>query len=229
MGAFRDLTGNRYGRLLVVERHKCAGKVKWNCICACGGKTIAQTAHLVDGRRVSCGCAKLPGNQVNPKVPHKHGHCVNGKSTKLYRIWSGVFTRCTNTNSKAYKYYGARGIKVCDRWKDFKLFLEDMGDPDPGQSLDRIDVNGDYEPNNCRWASAKEQARNKRNNFLIKYKGITKTLSEWSEESGINRATLWSRIKTHGWCYESSLENDVLTHSEIAYRVNYKRWGYIKE
>lgn len=227
MGALRNIVGQKFGRLKVIERANPDGskKVKWLCICECGNSSIAQSAHLLDGRRVSCGCAHKPGNQVNPMSPRSHGHCTSGKSSKIYRIWSGMFTRCTNKNSPAYQYYGARGIKVCDRWKDFKLFLEDMGDPDPGQSLDRIDVNGNYEPNNCRWATATEQARNKRSNMLLTMNNVTMTLVEWSIKYGINESTLWSRLIKSGWGIDRAISEKIWTKSDIAKHCNKVRWS----
>lgn len=226
MGSLRNLVGEKFGRLQVTERYsqEGKGKVKWLCKCECGGTAIAQSAHLLDGRRVSCGCAKEAGNQIKRKKPI-HGHCVNGKNSRVYKIWQGMITRCSNKNNAAYKNYGARGISVCERWKDFELFLNDMGEPIYSQSLDRIDVNGNYEPYNCRWATSAEQARNKRDNHLITFCGVTKTLIEWSEEYDIDKSTLWSRIVKCKWPIEKALKAPLYTKSEAAISGNKIRWG----
>ncbi len=115
-----------------------------------------------------------------------------------YRVWAGMITRCNNKNEACFKYYGMRGIKVCERWRSFNNFFYDMGERPEGYTLGRIDNNQDYKPENCRWESMKEQARNKRNNHLIEYNGVTKTLAQWSEETGIGYSTIINRIK-HGW------------------------------
>lgn len=127
--------------------------------------------------------------------------------TKVYNAWRGMKARCCNPESTEYERYGARGIQVCDRWlHDFQSFYSDMGDP-PGDdySLERINVNGNYEPGNCTWATAREQQLNKRTNNRITYLGVTKTLTEWAEETGINRKTLQTRIDRLKWPIEKAL------------------------
>jgi hypothetical protein len=127
-----------------------------------------------------------------------HGHCRRGAETRTNRIWRGMVTRCTNQRSKHWLKYGARGIVVCDRWRDFRNFLADMGEAPQGQSIERIDNNGPYAPENCRWATTAEQASNKRNNRYLTVGGRTQTLAQWERESGVHRKTITSRLKC-GW------------------------------
>lgn len=122
-----------------------------------------------------------------------------GRGHPLYHTWVGMRQRCNNPRKHGYRWYGARGIRVCKRWDDFALFLEDMGPrPSPKHSIDRIDVDGDYTPDNCRWTDAKTQANNKRSNVSLTVNGITKTMTEWSEETGVSIQTMASRVKL-GW------------------------------
>jgi hypothetical protein len=147
------LTGLRFGRLIVIRRQGLltTGKAGWLCQCDCGNKKITTTAHLISLNTQSCGC--LP-----------NGRKTHGLS-KLpeYRAWSAMKDRCDNSNHRYFQDYGGRGIKVCEHWKSFENFLLDIGErPSPKHSLDRIDVNGDYEPKNCRWTTSLEQTRNRR-------------------------------------------------------------------
>lgn len=117
-------------------------------------------------------------------------------------------TRCNNPNSTQYKWYGGRGIKVCDRWRTYANFLEDMGHVPPDHSLDRVDGNGNYEPSNCRWATKTVQMRNRRNVRLITYKGVTKTLTEWAKDLGIGYLALYNRVVIRKWSLEDAFERE---------------------
>lgn len=196
MGKLIPLNGRRFGRLLVLNREENpGGKVLWNCLCDCGNFTIVSSDSLLrkpEGTK-SCGC--LWYEQVAKST--KHGFKRrNRKIPSEYIIWCQIKQRCYDTNHISYHNYGGRGIKVCDRWAhSFENFLEDMGEkPSSKHSIDRIDNNADYSPENCRWATKKVQLRNKRNNRLMTFNGQTKTLVEWSEETGIHPQLIRQRI-----------------------------------
>lgn len=128
-------------------------------------------------------------------MPEYHGHTKDGKISRIYRVWGSMVGRCLSPSNTGYKNYGGRGIKVCERWLDFKNFFADMGEaPTPKHSIDRIDNDGDYEPSNCKWSTKKEQGNNKRTNRLIEYRGRTQTAQQWSDELGIKLNTLTSRL-----------------------------------
>jgi len=129
---------------------------------------------------------------------------MHGKISPTYHTWTGMKDRCGNRKNKRFHRYGARGISVCDRWESFENFLADMGEKPPGMSLDRIDNNGNYCPENCRWATGKQQARNKSNNTLMTHAGKTQTMQEWSEELGITSSTISWRLQ-RGWSDEQCL------------------------
>lgn len=137
-----------------------------------------------------------------------------GRHTRLYAIWCGIKTRCNNKNSKAYPNYGGRGIKLCSRWNDFSCFREDMGDPPEGMSIDRIDNDKGYGPDNCRWASKKTQARNRRGRHMLTALGKTQSIAEWSDEVGLSITTIWARVSAYGWSHERAVTQPLIPQSE---------------
>lgn len=194
-----DLTGKRFGRLVVIRQEGMSpGKRKrslWLCVCDCGQTKLSSIATLRSGDCLSCGC-------LVREQPHRTKH---GRYLSLeYRSWAMMIQRCCNENTPGYAGYGAIGIRVCERWKTFENFYEDMGPRPRGTSLDRIDTYGNYEPKNCRWATPVQQARNSRRNIFIEHDGETACVSEWSRKLGIPSATIYGRLK-RGWSPERAL------------------------
>ncbi len=189
---FEDLTGRKFGHLSVLNKApKGKGNnTKWLCVCECGNQRVVDKGNLLSGRQISCGCAS--------RKKARNNHLTHGLSKlPIYRVWSGMVTRCYNEKHDSYKWYGLRGIKMCDEWKnDFMQFYKDMNDGyRPNLELDRIDVNGNYCKENCRWATVKENQNNKRSNVYITFNGKTKTMKEWSEYYDVNYQSVHERRK----------------------------------
>ena len=188
------------------------GKPYWLCECDCGKEKIICEYNFTSGATQSCGCKKR--NQITKmnKGNIKHGQ----RNTRLYKIWCGMKYRCYNPNSDEYGIYGGRGIVICDEWKeDFQSFYNwaisngykyDL-------TIDRIDVNGNYEPSNCRWVTMKTQENNKRNNRIIEYKNKKQTISQWADEIGIRKEIIYYRLN-HGWSIEKTLTQPVKKHKK---------------
>lgn len=190
-----DLTGQRFGRLLVVERSAAAKKssARWVCQCDCGGHTEVYGYVLRADRAKSCGCnrPRLNGS------PLKHGMRCRGRTSTertLARCWSAMLDRCLNPKNSQFHNYGGRGISVCERWLKLENFVADMSPRPPGLTLERIDNDGDYAPGNCRWATYKEQGQNRRTNVKATVWGETLTAAVIAERSGLHKATIARRI-----------------------------------
>jgi hypothetical protein len=180
-----DLTGRIFGRLTVKSRIvPPKGRTLFVCACECGNEVTVNGSDLQTGNNVSCGCFRT--TRIG-KVNYKHGAASKNDLTGAYRSWRAMKDRCHNEDNINFKAYGARGVKVCDRWiESFENFFADMGERPEGQSLDRIDVNGDYEPANCRWASVTEQARNQRTNVWYQVGDERMIQADVARASGIH-------------------------------------------
>lgn len=191
-----DICGKRFGRLVALHD---VGRIKknriWMFLCDCGNHTIAPASAVSSGNTSSCGCLK---KESAKRKFTKHGAKANRKPTPEYVSWSLMKDRCSNPKNASYSYYGGRGISVCERWKNFQLFLDDMGERPPATTLDRIDPNGNYEPNNCRWATRKEQARNRSFCKTVEWEGQQRLLWQLAEEHEIDLNIVHQRLH-RGW------------------------------
>lgn len=198
MGTKLDITNRRFGKLIAIKEvgKTNQGIYNWLCKCDCGNETTVRVTGLTAGNTKSCGCGI--GESTRKRMT-KHGHSANNTETPEYVAWDNMKARCYKKSNIAYKNYGGRGIKVCDRWlKSFENFYSDVG-PRPSElySLDRYpDVNGNYCPENVRWATDEQQARGKRNNRWLEYGGKKMVLVDWANELGINYQDLRFYLKT---------------------------------
>jgi hypothetical protein len=194
MNALIDLTGQRFGRLVAIRRAPAehGQKPRWECICDCGKAHVGAASHLRRGGIKSCGCLQVD----NGRAKATHGHSRVGEITPTYRTWVAMVERCTKPQHRSFANYGGRGIVVCLRWRKFENFLSDMGErPSPQYSIDRIDPNGDYKPDNCRWATSREQGRNRRTNHVIEIDGERMTVIEAAERFGVKDVTIRARLR----------------------------------
>ena len=205
MGKFIDLTGQRFGRLTVVNRSETRNKrTYWNCVCDCGNTKVINSYKLLSGNTQSCRCLDT---EMTIARTTKHGM---SHSSPEYYIWKTMRQRCNNPNNGAYKEYGGRGVKVCKRWDKFESFYKDMGQrPSSKHQIERLDNDGDYEPSNCVWATQLAQANNKRNTLYITFRGVTKPISDWAREVGIQKTTIRARIFNYKWDVERALTKGV--------------------
>ncbi len=196
MSRKKDLTGQRFGNLIAIEEDGRIGtNVVWKCKCDCGNITRVRANSLLSGNTKTCGRGRIKAITTHNKT-----------NTPLFNIWRNIKERCENRNYKTYGNYGGRGITLCDEWQSFESFYEWAIDNgyEKGLSIDRIDVDGNYEPSNCRWATPKQQARNRRSTVFIEHNGEKRSLAEWAEILGVRFNTLQWRYY-NGWSAEETL------------------------
>ena len=201
----RDIIGQKFNHLKVLaEIRMKKWKLHVKCICDCGKETVASKQDVISGHTKSCGCYHR--ENIKKGLSLKHG--MTG--TRTYNSYNSMRQRCSNPNFKDYHLYGGKGIKVCKRWlDDFENFLSDMGERPEGKTLDRKSSDGNYEPENCRWATAIEQANNTSRNNIIEFYGTRKTLAEWSRVVNVPATTLRVRLSRYGWSTQRTLTTPV--------------------
>lgn len=203
---FKDLSGKKFGRLTVIE-HKGSDKKNqslWRCVCDCGNEHITTGHQLIRGACKSCGCLK---NELSSERLKKHG----GSRSRLYRIYEAMKQRCYNENHNHYKNYGGRGISVCDEWKNsfeaFQRWAIHNG-YNENLTIDRININGNYDPQNCRWITNFEQQQNRTNSHIVKYKGEKFTISQLARKSNMKPNVIERRLKS-GWDIETAINQPI--------------------
>ena len=212
MGKAIDIAGQKFGRLTVVSRinKDKRGNVVWLCRCNCGEEKVVVGYSLKRGKTKSCGC-------LNKEQCTTHGLTTNA----LYAVWVSMKQRCYNENEIGFKNYGGRGITMCDEWRnDFQKFYDwaIANGYEKGLSIDRIDNNRNYSPENCRWATRTEQNRNQRTNKQIEFNGEVKNLSEWCEHFSLNYQTVHARITDYGWTVQKALKTPICKTNAFNWR-----------
>lgn len=201
---FKDISGQQFGRLSV-KGFAGFGKRRlawWECVCSCGAVVTVCGNNLRTGNSHSCGCART---EAARSIFTKHGDTNSAE----YIAWGSMKARCTNPNLKNQHRYIGRGITMCERWRDFSNFLSDMGrKPSPELSLDRIDNDGNYEPDNCRWGTGEQQANNRSTNRMISFSGETLTVAEWGRRLGVPARVIYSRLHS-GWSPDRALSTPI--------------------
>lgn len=215
MRYFKDIKGERFGRLIVIERIpsvKHGQEISWICKCDCGNTCTVKGTHLRNGATKSCGCLRTElTRERSRKLKTIHGE----SNTRLYKIWACMKNRCSSPNNTHFDCYGGRGIHVCDEWQSFENFRKwaNINGYDETLTLDRIDNNGNYEPSNCRWISRKEQANNRRTNRFIEFNGQVHSLARWAEIIGMQPRTLSNRLDA-GWTVERAFTQPVKVNNQ---------------
>jgi len=198
-----DITGKVFGKWTVIEHMR---DEKWLCRCECSRLRPVRSSILRSGGSKGCMKCRKSGRET---------HGLYNDPDRPYYIWQSMLNRCENLNHKQYKHYGGRGIFVCERWHDIKLFWEDMGSrPSKSYSIDRIDNNDGYSPDNCRWATQKEQSRNTRRNVYLEVNGVKKIITEWAEEMNVKTGTIWNRLRS-GWSEQDAVLKPVATSKGV--------------
>lgn len=210
-----DLTNQEFGRLIALEPldSKLNKKTKWRCICQCREIREVTAAYLKSGATKSCGCLRR-----DLAAKNKHGM----RNTPTHNAWRGMIDRCRRKKATNYKYYGARGIRVCDRWLKFSNFYADMGERPKGTTIERKDVNGNYEPGNCIWLDSKLQAQNTRRNIRISAHGRTQCAAEWARELGVPYQTFKQRCSDSGLDGQELIDSFKTEEGRAKYRARWK-------
>lgn len=210
---FIDLTGKKIERLTIIKRIEGTTPIKWLCRCDCGNYKEIWGYNLTRTHTTSCGCFNREQNQKRLRNKEKNPFYKHGKSgMRIHDIWRAIIDRCCNKKNKNYFNYGGRGITICEEWKnDFLNFYNwaIVNGYRDDLTIDRINVNGNYEPDNCRWADTDTQANNKRTNCYIEYEGETNTISEWAKKYNMKYGTLRTRLKVYKWSVEKALTTPV--------------------
>jgi len=194
--------GDKYGNWTIYSDKEMRDKINrriFLCVCVCGKKKLLRLDSVRRGNSTSCGCVSR-ANASKSLITH------GGYGTRAYRTWARIKSRCNNKKNKCYPDYGGRGITYDPRWEKFENFLEDMGEAPKGTSIDRIDNDGNYCKENCRWATSKEQNRNRRNTRYIKLNGVPKPLGEVAESARTKYRIVYQRIVRDGWSLDRALE-----------------------
>lgn len=203
-----DLVGKKFGRLMVDSfAGTRGGNAWWSCVCSCGARRTIVAHSLVGGVSKSCGClAKEVAAKQISTLRRTHGYT----NTPEHNVWENIIARCCNPKHPSFSNYGGRGIGICQEWRNsFEAFLANVGPrPSSVHTIERIDNNKWYEPGNVKWATRREQQRNRRSNRMLVIGGETRTITEWSELSGINIGTLYKRI-ARGVCLEEAIQQPV--------------------
>ena len=219
MGSFRVKipipAGTRFGRLVVVKEATSGSwrESRWICRCDCGSTAIARGSGLRRGCPKSCGCL---AREVTAARTVRHGYTRKGQRSPEWLVWSAMIQRCHYPKDRRYPNYGGRGIAVCERWRaSFEDFVADMGHrPSPRHSLDRVDNDGPYSQENCRWANPKEQQGNKRNSRAIEFQGRRLSISGWADETGLPARLISGRLRA-GWLMERVLITPMRIHRKL--------------
>jgi hypothetical protein len=207
----KKYSGPKIKNNMLTQQDECFTEIRGNrkrrsavFLCECGNRTIADHNAVASGKTQSCGCLKLEP-ETSGQFKHGKSRGVNGRS-RAYSIWTKMNQRCNNSNNPKFPIYGGRGIKICKRWEKFENFLEDMGEPANGLSLDRIDNHGNYEKSNCRWATPKQQANNTRTNVIVKLNGKEMTLKQAAKKAGVKYKLFWKYVRKRNMSIEDAIK-----------------------
>lgn len=211
MSRYKNISGQKFGRLIAIERigQDEQGILLWKCKCECGNEVIVRVSNLINGHTKSCGCLQ---KEKAAEVNTIHGGTKRENKSRLFVVWCNMKSRCFNEKATGYGYCGARGISVCRKWREsyevFRKWSLENGYSEDLQ-IDRIDNERNYKPANCRWITSQKQNNNRRNNRLLTYQGETKTVAEWARKVEIKRGTLSARINRSNWSVKKALETPI--------------------